>query len=147
MTSQATFYLLPDNSHSSLSAQEQKACKLATFFWRQGKNVLLWCESEAQGERLDEALWQGSVDEFVPHNLAGELTQVPTPVEIAWTGRRNRQRRDVLINLHSQVPDFISSFHYVVDFVPPTEAEKVLARERYKHYRQLGWQLKMEDAQ
>lgn len=143
MTSQVTFYLLSHAISSPLSPQEQKACELALDFWRQGKWVLLWCENKAQAERLDDALWQ-TEEAFIPHNLAGELTQSPTPLEIAWAGKRNRQGRDVVINLAIKVPEFIHSFQKAVDFVPLSEAEKTLARERYKHYRQLGWQLTIE---
>ncbi len=77
----------------------------------------------------------------MPHNLAGELTQYPTPVELAWEGKRNSQCRDIVINLCPVVPDFINGFNQAIDFVPTDETAKALARERYKHYRQLGWQL------
>ncbi len=143
---QAQFYLIqeavPENDE--LSLVENKACDLATSYFRAGKKVLLWCENKEQAERLDDALWQRDGNAFVPHNLAGEITKIPTPVELAWAGKRNSQRRDVIINLSVQVPEFINSFNHAIDFVPLDEAKKVLARERYKYYRQLGWQLKME---
>lgn len=85
-------------------------------------------------------------DEFVPHNLSGEITQFATPIEISWQGKRNAQRRDLLINLQTNVPDFVAGFNQVIDFVPRDETEKAQARERYKQYRQLGWQLNTEKA-
>lgn len=84
------------------------------------------------------------IDSFVPHNLSGEVTQYATPIEISWKGKRNAQRRDLLISLQTAVPDFINSFNQIIDFVPANETEKVQARERYKQYRQLGWQLTTE---
>lgn len=139
MMKHVQFYIL---SQSNL---EQLALDLATSQWRSGKRVLLYCQSEQQAFALDELLWARNADEFVPHNLAGESTPVPTPIEISWGDKRNAQRRDVLINLHSLVPEFQASFNQIIDFVPPTEAEKVQARERYKQYRQLGWQLSTQN--
>lgn len=139
---QVQFYLLSQATNASeLSAEEQKACELAGDLWRAGKRVLISCETEQQALNLDEALWANDPDQFVPHNLSGEMTAFPTPIEISWAGKRNAQRRDVLISLQSQLPEFISSFTQIIDFVPADETRKALARERYKQYRQLGWAL------
>ena len=147
MSKNAQFYII-ENIQSTLllSASENLACNLAASAWRVGKKVLIACETEQQALNLDEALWQREPDEFVPHNLSGEITQFATPIEISWLGKRNAQRRDLLINLQTNVPDFIAGFNQVIDFVPQDETEKAQARERYKQYRQLGWQLSTEKA-
>ncbi|MBN6080953.1 DNA polymerase III subunit chi [Aggregatibacter actinomycetemcomitans] len=148
MSKNAQFYLLSDASPAqpNLSAVESLACNLAASAWRLGKRVLLACESEAQALNIDEALWQREPDEFVPHNLSGEATTYATPIEISWTGKRNAQSRDLLINLQPQLPEFINSFNQIIDFVPAEEQQKALARERYKQLRQLGWELSTEQA-
>lgn len=145
MSKQAQFYVIENlSSQGELSAAEQLACDLSAKLWRAGKRILVACETEEQALRLDEALWQRDVDEFVPHNLSGEVTNFATPIEISWVGKRNAQRRDVLISLQHNVPDFAQSFNHIIDFVPKNETEKAQARERYKQYRQLGWQLSTE---
>ncbi|MDO4430303.1 MAG: DNA polymerase III subunit chi [Lonepinella koalarum] len=147
MPKQVRFYVIEHlKATAELSEQEQLACDLAADAWRLGKKVLIACETEEQALRLDEALWQREPEQFVPHNLSGEITQYATPIEISWAGKRNAQRRDVLISLQRQIPDFIASFNQVIDFVPTDEAEKAIARERYKQYRQMGWQLTTENA-
>lgn len=146
MSSHAIFYQISTSTplnNSDLSAVENRACELVVENWRSGKKVLVWCADQAQAERLDEALWALDPEDFIPHNLAGEPTQAPTPVEIAWVGKRNQQRRDVVINLAPEVPEFVTSFTLSLDFVPMDEAEKALARERYKYYRTQGWNLSM----
>lgn len=138
----AQFYLLQaENADSQLSAQEALSCDLAADAWRLGKRVLIACETEQQALLLDEALWQRDAEQFVPHNLSGEITTYATPIEISWIGKRNSQRRDLLISLQSAVPDFANSFNQVIDFVPAEEQAKIQARERYKQYRQLGFEL------
>lgn len=143
----AQFYLLQANeAGSELSPIEQLACDLAAKAWREGKRVLIACETEQQALLLDEALWQRDSDQFVPHNLSGEMTAYATPIEICWMSKRNSQRRDLLISLQHTVPDFISSFNSVIDFVPAEEQQKIQARERYKQYRQLGFELTTKQA-
>lgn len=142
----ATFYLL-SQAHSpknAFSVAEQLACDLAAKAWRAGKRVLIACETEQQANNIDELLWAREPDDFVPHNLSGEATTYATPIEISWQGKRNAQRRDLLISLQSTIPDFINSFNQVIDFVPADETEKAQARERYKQYRQMGWQMGTE---
>ena len=143
---QATFYLLSQPDNGELSVAETLACELAAKAWREGKRVLIACETEQQAFAIDEALWARNPDDFVPHNLSGESTPYPTPIEISWAGKRNAQRRDLLISLQRQIPDFVASFNQVIDFVPTDETEKAIARERYKQYRQMGWQLATENA-
>ncbi|WP_301098168.1 DNA polymerase III subunit chi [Otariodibacter sp.] len=141
---QVIFYLLSQHNEGELSAQALLACDLAANAWRQGKRVIITCETEEQALLIDEALWARDPDDFVPHNLSGEATTYATPIEISWKGKRNAQRRDVLISLQKELPEFINSFNQIIDFVPVDEAEKAQARERYKQYRQLGWQLSTE---
>ncbi|VEI57374.1 DNA polymerase III subunit chi [Pasteurella multocida] len=139
MSKNAQFYLLSEQSQV-----EKIACDLAASAWRLGKRVLIACETEQQALDIDEALWVRDAEEFVPHNLSGEVTTYATPIEISWKGKRNAQRRDLLINLQTEIPDYVSSFNHMIDFVPVEENLKVLARERYKQLRQLGWQLSTE---
>ncbi|HHW7567972.1 TPA: DNA polymerase III subunit chi [Mannheimia haemolytica] len=138
---QVQFYLLSQADAVELSVAEMQACELAAQAWRLGKRVLIACETEQQALNIDEALWARDPDSFVPHNLSGEITTYPTPIEIAWKGKRNAQRRDLLISLQTELPEFIGSFTQIIDFVPVEETAKAQARERYKQYRQLGWQL------
>lgn len=143
---QVKFYLLSQLGSDDLSAAEAMACELAAQAWRSGKRVLIACETEQQALNIDEALWVREPDSFVPHNLAGEFTQYATPIEICWQNKRNAQRRDFLISLQTNLPDYINTFTQIIDFVPIDEKEKAQARERYKQYRQLGWQLVTEQA-
>ncbi|MFT4464505.1 MAG: DNA polymerase III subunit chi [Sodalis sp. (in: enterobacteria)] len=138
----ATFYLLDQHDTSDgLIAVERLACDLAAGKWREGKRVLIACEDDAQALRLDEALWARDPDTFVPHNLAGEGPRYGAPVEICWPQRRGNAQRDLLISLLPACADFASAFHEVIDFVPDEDALKQLARDRYKVYRSVGFQL------
>ncbi|MDC9581878.1 DNA polymerase III subunit chi [Xenorhabdus sp. PR6a] len=154
----ATFYLLeklllekqsPEKLSPELSSPEDLqphewlACQLAADQWRAGKRVLIACENQQQAEKLDEALWQREPNQFVPHNLAGEGPRYGAPVELCWPQKRSHAPRDVLITLLPHFADFATAFHEVIDFVPIDENLKQLARERYKSYRSVGFNLTM----
>ncbi|GKX62816.1 DNA polymerase III subunit chi [Pragia fontium] len=142
MMKNATFYLLDHNNTSDgLSFCEALACTVAAERWRAGKRVLIACDTQQQAEQLDEALWQRDTEQFVPHNLAGEGPKYGAPVELCWPGKRSNAPRDLLINLQVQFPDFATAFYEVIDFVPHEDTLKQLARERYKIYRSVGFNL------
>lgn len=138
----ALFYLLEHDNHSGeLNACEVLACDIAAARWRAGQRVLIACADQQQAFRLDEALWQREPQAFVPHNLAGEGPRQGAPVELAWPHKRGSAPRELLINLQPQFADFATAFHEVIDFVPYEESLKQLARDRYKAYRSVGFQL------
>ncbi len=140
MNTQVMFYLLAeDNNEDKIYASLLQACFQAAFFYRQGKRVFIYANDQQQAHVVDELLWSFSADSFVPHNLVGEGQQQGAAVEISWQQPTNR--RAVLINLTSTVPDFAHQFSHIVDFVATDETLKQRARERYKMYRQLGFQV------
>ena len=148
----ATFYIIEQSTPSDettsagLTVIERLACRLAAESWRSGKRILVACDNQQQAEKLDEALWQREPHQFVPHNLAGEGPRQGTPIELCWPGKRSNIARALLINLQSQFADFATAFHEVIDFVPYDETEKQLARERYKTYRNIGFNLTTQPA-
>jgi DNA polymerase III subunit chi len=136
-----SFYLLEEApSISSEPAHFELACLVAVRCFRQKQKCLVFCQNKQQAERFDELLWQLPVDAFVPHNLEGEGPVGGAPVEITWQTPQ-RYSRAVMINLAEQVPEFHSRFKHVIDFVPQADDLKLMARERYKHYRAAGNQL------
>lgn len=142
MIKQATFYLLETvQSESDLNAMEVLTCTIVVDQWRNGKRILIACQSQEQAHRLDEALWAREPHQFVPHNLAGEGPHFGAPVELSWPEKRGTARRDLLISLLPHFADFATAFHQVIDFVPSEDSLKQMARERYKAYRSVGFQL------
>ena len=140
MNTQVMFYQLNDprfNREQQLQALHVHACFQAAYFYRQNQRVFIYAQDQSQAHEIDELLWSFDPDSFVPHNLIGEGPANGSPVEISWQPPRNR--RPILINLTNAVPAFANQFSFIVDFVPENESLKVAARERYKHYKQLGF--------
>ncbi|WP_445766993.1 DNA polymerase III subunit chi [Rheinheimera sp.] len=142
---QVSFYLLSDtpaelpatpNELSSTPAHFALACQLCADLYRAKQRVFVYTADQKQAEAFDELLWQFDAERFVPHNLSGEGPKYGAPIEISW--QAPRQNRQVLINLADTVPAFANRFSQIIEFVPATEHEKAQARDRFKHYRQLG---------
>ncbi|SNC59075.1 DNA polymerase III subunit chi [Sodalis endosymbiont of Henestaris halophilus] len=138
----AIFYLLDEYSiKDGLTSVERTACDLAADKWREGKRVVIACDDDSQAFRMDEALWTRDPDAFVPHNLVGEGSRYGSPVEICWPQRRSNSPKGLLINLQQTSVAFVSAFNEVIDFVPNQTVLKQLARDRYRVYRSIGFQL------
>ncbi|MFP3019142.1 MAG: DNA polymerase III subunit chi [Arsenophonus sp.] len=137
-----TFYIIEQlSSEEELENYEWLACQLAAKNWRLGKRILLSCEDQIQAEKLDKVLWQKEPYQFIPHNLAGKGPWCGAPIELCWPTKRGSSVRDILINLQSSFSDLSTIFHEVIDFVPIDEHLKQLARERYKIYRNINFNL------
>ena len=113
------------------------ACQLCADLYRADQRVFVYCATQQDAELLDEVLWRFDADRFVPHNLVGEGPARGAPVEISWLPPRSG--RSVLLNLSPVVPPFYKNFQQIIEFVPTDEAAKAMARQRFKHYRQLGF--------
>ena len=124
-------------------------CMLAARYFRAKRRCLVLCSDQNSAEEFDELLWQQPMDAFVPHNLTGEGPANGAPIEISWANDSNNGKhysRQVLINLTDALPEDGQKFRQIVDFVPAAEQAKQAARERYKQYRALGFQMSTEAA-
>ncbi len=145
MNTQVMFYLLdqePSDDKQQLSLLH--TCFQAAHFYRQNQRVYIYCQDQDQAHQVDELLWSFEPDSFVAHNLVGEGQNYGSAVEIGWQAPKNR--RPILINLTSTAPSFAHQFSQIVDFVPSDEQLKQAARERFKAYRQSGFQVDNQPA-
>ena len=149
---QVMFYIMPEQSDPltkpdvALNCQDYhlQACLQAAFYYRQKQRVFVFTDNQDSSHIIDELLWSFDPESFVPHNLIGEGPKGGAPVEIGHSP--SRSRRPVLINLASQVPNFAGNYQTIIDFVPSDEALKQLARDRFRHYKQLGFIVETQQA-
>lgn len=138
-----TFYLLPQNNQQKNNI-EQLICNLTITQWRSGKTVLIACEDKSQAEKIDELLWIFDKNTFVPHDLLKKNIHY-TPIVIYWPQCYYKNvSKNVLINLMKKNMNFFFNFHEIIDFIPISETLKKFARNRYKSYKNIGFQLNIE---
>ncbi|MGC9422068.1 MULTISPECIES: DNA polymerase III subunit chi [Vibrio] len=138
----ATFYLISaDSPQATPTGFKDYVVYLAQYFARQGAKIYIQCRDKKQAEQLAEQFWQVKPEDFLAHNLVGEGPKYGTHIEIGYPEVRPSRNRQLVINLADNHTTFANAFTEVVDFVPSEEKAKQQARERYKQYRQAGYQL------
>jgi len=107
--------------------------------------MTIMAESEQMAQAYSQGLWQQEGSHFLPNVLASHTLAKATPIVIDWQEKQLCQD-DILINLsHNQLTVF-SRFKQLIELVGVDEQEKVLARQRYKFYRDRGYEVKHVDA-
>lgn len=137
---QVDFYILGSDSED---ARLKLACKIADKAMQQSQHVFIHAASEAEARRLDELLWTFSQGSFIPHSIIGTPPAGPPrePVLIGFGLEPVGDRWDVMINLAADVPEFFSRYQRVAEVVDGDPARRERSRDRYRFYRDRGYQL------
>lgn len=144
----ATFYIVsPDSPQAEPQGFAEYVLFLAHHFAKQGAKLYLNCNDKTHAESLAEIFWQVEAEQFMAHNLVGEGPKYATNIEIGYEGVKPNWNRQLVINVADNHTTFANAFAQVIDFVPCEEKAKQLARERYKIYRQAGYQLQTIEIQ
>ena len=135
------FYILEDARDQ---ARERFACRLIDKAFRLKNRVYVHAGSDAAAQRLDALLWTWSDSSFVPHlidapGLDPELAGA-TPVRIG-AGDEPGFEAELLVNLGDEVPGFFSRFDRVAEIVSADAGARAAMRERYRYYRDRGYEL------
>lgn len=125
------FYLINDNQPD---AHWLIACRLLEKAYLLGHRVFVYCEHQADAERLDELLWTYKDDSFIPHNLQGEGPEPPPAVQIGY-GSEPRGFNDILLNMSASIPDWSSRFRRIMEIVACNDSAKEICRDHYREYR------------
>jgi DNA polymerase-3 subunit chi len=89
-------------------------------------------------------LWTAPAIGFVPHCAADDKLATVTPVIVDCDGGEFAHD-DVLLNLRSELPSFFSRFQRLIEIVSIDEQDRRLARERFKFYRDRGYDIRSHD--
>ena len=131
------FYIVDNEQKSSRSLL---ACRLAEKAFSLKNRIYIYTTDELQANELDDLLWTYRAGSFVPHQQFGTQTDPNCPVLIGHTDAPE-DLNQVLINLDMTVPLFFSRFERVVEIVNQDETQRQQARERFKFYRDRGYDL------
>jgi DNA polymerase-3 subunit chi len=114
------------------------ACRLLRKAASQGAQVVVTAPSEAL-RQLDGLLWTFSALDFVAHAKASDPPHVRNASSVVLTEAiADAPHRQVLLNLGEEVPDGFEQFERLIEVVALDDADRLLARSRWKHYSQLG---------
>ncbi|MBU1235683.1 MAG: DNA polymerase III subunit chi [Gammaproteobacteria bacterium] len=106
--------------------------------WRKRQPVLVYAPERRTAEQLDRLLWTQPATGFLPHCDAESSLASETP--IVMTESLDRLPHDgCLLNLADELPPGFSRFSELVEIVSTADADRLPARERFKHYRERGY--------
>lgn len=91
-------------------------------------------------DRLDRLLWTHAATSFLPHCRAGSPLAAETPVIIA-DQLQSLEQHERLLNLDTSVPGEFARFEEVVEIVSNDDSDRLPARNRYRFYRDRGYEL------
>lgn len=120
------------------------ACRVAEKAWRQGNRVRVESESTDALRRLDALMWTFKQESFLAHEMEGENNDWqqldPAPV-VLGTPAASTEAPDVLINLGRSVPMIAERCARVAEIISADPESKNLGRDRYRLYRDRGFDL------
>ena len=120
------------------------ACRITAKARSQGLRVTLFCADSATAARLDRMLWTEPATGFLPHCRSDDRLAPVTPILIDVSGD-TPAHDEVLINLHPERPEYFSRFQRLAEIVSTDDNDRSQARERYKFYRDRGYELRTHD--
>lgn len=114
------------------------------------RQVTVFTANISNANAVADCLWQSKQDSFLPNFAVNHAHAAKTPVLIACQQNEMGEldvilQDDLLINLTEQQPSFFSRFTQLVELVGNDDADKAIARQRYKFYRDRGYEIKHID--
>jgi len=120
------------------------ACQLSHKAMQNGLRVLLHSPDNATTEALDKLLWHYPATAFIPHCRSNEIAANDMPVVLGHQ-EETFPHSELLISLHTACLPFFSRFERVIEIVSQDEDDSRLGRERYKFYKDRGYELRHFD--
>lgn len=117
------------------------AAKLCAKAWATHGHVRVLTPDPATTERLDRLLWTHPATGFLPHCRLASPLAAQTPIIVDDTPEHEGVA-SVLINLSAAPPAFFSRFARLAEIVGLDEAAAAAGRERYRFYRERGYELR-----
>jgi len=128
------------------------ACQLSHKAMQNGVRTVISLPDAATCDALDKLLWHFPATAFIPHcrSNAGEAGQMPVLSLSKWPVVLNHNgdkfpHHDLLISLHSECMPFFSRFERVIEIIGKDAEDSGMGRERFKFYRDRGYELRHID--
>lgn len=133
------FYILPAEGGTDPVVAAARLCDKAVSA---GKSLYVTTPDAARLDALDDLLWTQRQGGFITHErFVRDAPVEPLPRVLLGDAEPPEGWQDVLLNLGQEVPPFFSRFERVLEIVPASAADRASSRQRYKFYRDRGYEL------
>ncbi len=122
------------------------SCRLLRKAVNAGAKVTVAADAQVQ-LRLDAGLWALSPTDFVAHSCEGSpaCVEAMSPVWLTSVLQGSGVQGRVLVNLFDAIPAGVENYTRIIEVVSSDEADRVLARKRWKLYVERGFQIVRHD--
>ena len=127
--------------YTSVADKLQTACRIASKVHSLGHKLVIACPDADIANRIDRLLWTYPPTGFIPHCISGNTLAPVTPIVIDFRGEAP-PHDEVLVNLTAQWPPLFARFARLVEIVSVDDEDRQLARERFKFYRDRGYEIR-----
>jgi DNA polymerase III subunit chi len=131
------FYIHVDNPLNTL-------CTLAAKALAKNVRMMILTPDAQTTDRVDKVLWSQPAIGFLPHCRAEHRLASVTPIIVDHVAEPIVHEQ-VLVNLCPEFPPVFSRFERLIEIVASNEAERDLARTRFRFYRDRGYDIHIHD--
>lgn len=117
------------------------ACRAAQTVYRKGESLLIALPDEPALQAFSQALWSFGDVSFIPHCQWQQPEAGMTPIWLAAGEFPAAAAGRVLLNLSPDMPADPAAFSRILEVVGQDEASKAVARQRYRRYLDLGFDI------
>jgi DNA polymerase-3 subunit chi len=115
--------------------------QLVAKAWSQHGSVRIVTADPAMTDALDAFLWSWPATGFLPHCRLHHPLAAETPILLDHVLEHHGPAA-VLVNLHAAPPPFFARFERLVEIVAEGEADVAAGRERWRYYKERGYDLR-----
>ena len=126
--------------YSSISNKGLALLKLVQKALAKKNLVTVTVENEAKAQMFAKVLWEYDKTSFLPNVQLDNHLAKQTPVVFDWQ-QNELCHDDILINLSQKQLTVFSRFRQLIELVGTDELDKQQARERFRFYRDRGYQI------
>jgi DNA polymerase-3 subunit chi len=120
------------------------ACRIVSKAYGLKHRIIVFCPDAETAQRVDRLLWMSPPTAFVPHCASTDALAPLTPVIIDHLGQEPLYDQ-LLLNLRRERPPFFGRFERLIEIVSVDGTDREHARERYKFYRDRGYEIRTHD--
>lgn len=127
--------------HLLSTSRERAVPKLMEKVLTSGSKAVMIANSDSMLKTMSDALWSNDPASFLPHGTARDGHAAKQPIYLTLADE-NPAGADILCVLDGSLPASAASYTKLLDvFDGANEAEVTAARERWAHYKALGYAL------
>lgn len=130
--------------YTNVADKVHTACRIVAKGYTLGHRVLVFCPDAETAQSFDRLLWTTPATGFVPHCGSADPLAAVTPIIIDYRGSEP-VHDEVLLNLRAEWPPFFGRFERLIEIVSLDDEDRRRARERYKFYRDRGYEIRTRD--